>query len=133
MFFDSNKKCPYFRKKCLKHDCTHYIALRGLDPQTGQEIDQYGCAIVWQVIATLEGNKETRQAAKAVESLRNKLVLGLRDVLTGISALVKQTRNPNVIDMGTISPGGQIPIEPTTHLPTEQMHPDEEKRTDATT
>ena len=72
--FDPSKKCPKFKKQCLQHGCTHFIALRGTDPQTGQPIDEWGCADVWQVVAQLEGNKEMRQTAAAVESLRNEVV-----------------------------------------------------------
>ncbi len=72
--FDPSKKCPYFRKPCLKHDCAMYIALRGADPQTGHPVDEYGCAVVWNVVVTLEGNKETRQAGAAIESFRNEMV-----------------------------------------------------------
>ena len=79
--FDPNRKCPKFKKKCLQHGCTHYIALRGADPQTGQPIDEWGCADVWVVVAQLEGNKEVRQMAAAVESLRNEMVRGQLNVL----------------------------------------------------
>ena len=79
--FDPSRKCPYFKKPCLKHDCTHYIALCGVDPQTGNPLDEYGCAIVWNVVVTLEGNKETRQAAAAIESMRNEMVKGHETVL----------------------------------------------------
>ncbi len=72
--FDSSKKCPRFKKKCLQHGCTHFIALRGTDPQTGQPIDEWGCADVWEVVAQLEGNKEMRQTAAAIESFRNEMV-----------------------------------------------------------
>lgn len=71
--FDPNLKCPLIRKKCIKHDCCFYIALRGSDPQTGAPIDEWGCAYVWNVVATLEGSNETRRLAADVESLRNEL------------------------------------------------------------
>ncbi len=74
MFFNPDAKCPYFKKPCLKHDCTHFVALRGINPQTGQDVDEWGCAIVWNVVAQLEGNKEMRQTAAAIESFRNEMV-----------------------------------------------------------
>ncbi len=79
--FGPSKKCPKFKKKCLQHGCTHYIALRGTDPQTGQSIDEWGCADAWAVVAQLEGNKEVRQMAAAIESLRNEMVRGQLSVL----------------------------------------------------
>jgi len=36
---------------------------------------------VWGVVATLEGNKEIRQMAAAIESLRNEMVNGQLNVL----------------------------------------------------
>ena len=68
--FDPTKKCPLFRKPCLKHDCALYMPLRGQHPQTGAPVDEYGCAIYWTVIVTLEGNKETLAVAGEIEALR---------------------------------------------------------------
>jgi len=63
--------CPLLKKECARHQCAWFLRLSGLDPQSGETQDKYMCAIVAQVIVVLEGNKETRQAAAAVESLRN--------------------------------------------------------------
>ena len=48
--------------------------VRGTHPQTGQELDEYDCAIRWLPVLLIENAKETRQGAAAVESFRNQVV-----------------------------------------------------------
>jgi hypothetical protein len=66
-------KCPYFRKPCLEHGCTHYVQLHGRDPQTGKQLSEWVCLDHAMLKAQLEGNKETRQGAAATESFRNEV------------------------------------------------------------
>lgn len=54
--------------------CPWYTQLRGADPQTGQERDEWACAIAWMPILAVETSKEVRQGAAATESFRNELV-----------------------------------------------------------
>ncbi len=72
--FDKNKKCPLFKKKCLEYKCQWYIKIIGTNPQTGQQIDQYGCAVEWLPILLVESSQQQRQTGAAVESFRNEMV-----------------------------------------------------------
>lgn len=83
MIFDRKRICPQrgtsilgFRveRPCVGERCQWFIHIRGKDPQSGRELDEPGCAIAWQPILQIEGNLETRQAAAAVESFRNRMV-----------------------------------------------------------
>jgi hypothetical protein len=68
---DKKKMCPFMRKPCIESDCTLWILVRGKDPQSNKEIDDYGCAIAWMPVLQIENAQQTRQAGAAVESLRN--------------------------------------------------------------
>lgn len=72
--FDSDKTCPIMKGKCIKYDCHWFIQLQGANPNTGQPVDEWGCAVAWLPILLIEGAKETRQGAAAIESFRNEMV-----------------------------------------------------------
>ena len=74
VMFDPNKKCPLLKKKCIQHDCQWFIQLQGKHPNTGADIDEWGCAIAWMPILLIENAKEVRQGAAATESFRNQMV-----------------------------------------------------------
>ncbi len=66
--------CPLLNKACVKHDCTWYTQVRGHNPNTGAEIDQYSCAVAWLPILMIENSQQQRQTSAAVESFRNEMV-----------------------------------------------------------
>ena len=66
--------CPLLKEECIQFKCAFWTHLRGLHPQTGQELDEYDCSIRWLPILLIENAKEVRQGAAAVESFRNKAV-----------------------------------------------------------
>lgn len=73
------KTCP------LGHACDNclwFTQLRGMNPQTGQEIDQQGCAIAWLPVLLVENSQMQRQTAASVDSFRNEMVGGNNAMLT---------------------------------------------------
>ena len=72
--------CPLVQGDCKQFDCLWWIQLRGTHPQTGQELDEYDCAVRWLPILLIENAKEVRQGAAAIESFRN-VVAGPRRAL----------------------------------------------------
>tara|TARA_B100001094_G_scaffold327296_1_gene385170 strand:+ start:42075 stop:42458 length:384 start_codon:yes stop_codon:yes gene_type:complete len=68
------KWCPLIRKNCIEHKCAWYMRIAGLDPNTGQEIDHWGCAISWMPTLLIENSQQQRQTGAAVESFRNEMV-----------------------------------------------------------
>lgn len=73
---DAGMLCPDFKKDVSQvcHKCVLYVHLRGTNPQTGQEIDDWNCAKAWGPILAVDIAKEVRQSAAAVETLRNEFV-----------------------------------------------------------
>jgi len=54
--------------------CHWYINLAGKNPQTGEPVDEYKCAIAWQPILAIEGNGLLNGTNASVQSLRNETV-----------------------------------------------------------
>jgi hypothetical protein len=73
MKLESGTHCPLLDKECIQFKCAFWTQLRGRHPQTGEEVDEWGCAIAWLPLLLIENAKETRQGAAATESFRNEL------------------------------------------------------------
>ena len=46
----------------------------GKNPNTGQDVNQWDCAVTWLPMLLIEGSQQTRQAGSAIESFRNEMV-----------------------------------------------------------
>lgn len=94
MKMEAKAGCPLDKfKPCKQLACAWFIQLRGLNPNTGQEIDEWGCAIAWQPILMIENAQQQRQTAAAVESLRNEVVAANQSAPgLGFDAAQQQTR-----------------------------------------
>ena len=65
-----------FRDTCEEHQkhCPKYIYLRMRDPQSKQEIDEYGCSDTFDAKLKIEQARETRSVGAAIVSARNEAV-----------------------------------------------------------
>ncbi len=54
--------------------CPWYKMFRGLHPNTGEQVDEWGCAIGWAPVLQMETAKHVRGTQKATEELKNELV-----------------------------------------------------------
>ena len=61
-------------KPCKQFDCGWFIQIRGKHPQTGEELDEYGCAMAMMPMLMIENSRQTSQAGAAIESFRNEMV-----------------------------------------------------------
>lgn len=76
MKIEPKNGCPLNSfEPCRQLDCAWFVQLRGMNPNTGQEIDEWGCAMAWQPILMIENSQQQRQTAAAVESFRNEMVV----------------------------------------------------------
>jgi hypothetical protein len=66
--------CPLIKKDCIGLQCNWYTQIRGKNPNTGDDIDHWGCAIAWLPTLLINTANETRQGAAATESFRNEMV-----------------------------------------------------------
>jgi hypothetical protein len=72
--FDPDGKCPLLNKKCIKHQCIWYNMLQGKHPQSGQNVQEWGCSIAWIPLLLVENTGKQVQTNSAVESFRNEMV-----------------------------------------------------------
>jgi len=61
-------------KPCRQLDCAWFMKVRGNNPNTGEEIDDYGCSMAWLPVLMIENSQQQRQTGAAVESFRNEMV-----------------------------------------------------------
>jgi hypothetical protein len=94
--FAPGSMCPMLGKACVESQCAWWTHLRGMNPQTGQEIDQQACAMVTLPVLLIENSQQQRSTGAAVESFRNEMVKG-NDQLA--SVLLERTLLPPGIRM----------------------------------
>jgi hypothetical protein len=75
MKMEAKANCPLDGfNPCRKLDCAWFMQVRGKNPNTGDDVDEWGCAIAWLPILTIENSQQQRQTGAAVESFRNEMV-----------------------------------------------------------
>jgi hypothetical protein len=65
--------CPLIKKDCVGTKCSWFTQIRGTNPNTGQEVDEWGCAVAWLPMLMIENSQQQRQTGAAVESFRNEM------------------------------------------------------------
>lgn len=90
--------CPLIKKDCVQLQCAWFTCLRGTHPQTGQEIDEWMCAISAMPMLQIENAKETRQGAAATESFRNEMVKAQEQSINVLAAIASAPTNPKLIE-----------------------------------
>ena len=80
---------------CKQLDCAWFVKLAGKDPNSGKEIDEFGCAMAWLPVMLVENAMQSRQTGAAVESFRNEMV---KQNETS-HQLLERMNNPTLIDM----------------------------------
>lgn len=66
--------CPLLKKECIGLECAWFQQLRGTNPNTGKEVDEWNCAIAWLPMLLVENSMQQRHTGAAVESFRNEVV-----------------------------------------------------------
>lgn len=68
--------CPLIKKDCVGIKCSWYTQMRGTNPNTGEPVDEWSCAIAWMPVMAVEIAQKSNQTGAAVESFRNEVVKG---------------------------------------------------------
>lgn len=75
MKIEPKNNCPLDGfNPCRQLDCAWFIKIRGHNPNTGEEVDDYGCSMAWLPVLMIENSQQQRQTGAAVESFRNEMV-----------------------------------------------------------
>ena len=80
MKIEAKPNCPLNGfEPCKQLDCAWFVSMRGTDPNTGKEVDEYSCGIAWLPMLLVENAAQSRQTGAAVESFRNEMVKGAQE------------------------------------------------------
>ena len=83
--------CPLLKKDCVGLQCAWFTQVRGHNPNTGKEVDEWSCAIVWLPVLLIENSQQQRSTGAAVESFRNEMVKANED--SQLTLLAAANRN----------------------------------------
>jgi hypothetical protein len=72
---ESKSNCPLNKfEPCKLWDCSWFIEVKGKHPQTGTDMNEWGCAVAWLPVMMIDNSKQQHSTASAVESFRNEMV-----------------------------------------------------------
>ena len=75
MEFKAKANCPLNKfEPCKQLECAWFIQIRGTNPNTGKDIDEWGCSMAWMPVLMIENSMQQRHTGAAVESFRNEMV-----------------------------------------------------------
>ena len=74
MKLEQGKYCPLIKKDCIGLECSWFTQIRGTNPNTGEPVDEWGCAITWMPFLMIENSQQQRSTGAAVETFRNEVV-----------------------------------------------------------
>lgn len=72
--------------------CAWYVCLKGKDPQSEKEIDEWKCSMAWMPIMLIENAQTNRGQTQAIESLRNETKSGQEIFNKIISEAIKSKK-----------------------------------------
>ena len=100
--FDPDGKCPLLNKKCIKHQCIWYNMLQGKHPQSGQNVQEWGCSIAWIPLLLVENTGKQVQTNASVESFRNEMVKANMVTLALVNEQSKKQKEDPTKQVGSI-------------------------------
>ena len=75
MKIEPKANCPLNGfQACKQLECAWFTKLAGTNPNTGQQVDEWGCAVAWLPVLLVENSQQQRHTGAAVESFRNEMV-----------------------------------------------------------
>lgn len=75
MKLEAGKFCPLIGKDCIGLECSWFTQIRGMNPNTGDPVDEWDCAVKWLPFLLIENSQQQRSTGAAVESFRNEVVV----------------------------------------------------------
>lgn len=88
--------CPLIKKDCVGIKCSWFTQLRGKNPNTGSEVDEWGCAVTWLPMLLIENSQQQRSTGSAIESFRNEMIKANEN---STQALLSAARSNAILEM----------------------------------
>ena len=79
---EQGKLCPLIGEDCRKLECSWYTKISGVNPQNGEPVEEWGCAVAWIPFLQMDNTKFVNQQGAAVESFRNEMLNIMAPVVT---------------------------------------------------
>lgn len=96
MKIKTKENCPLNNfEPCKQLECAWFLQLRGTHPQTGEELDDWGCSIAWIPMLLVENSRQQAQTGAAVESFRNEMVKS-NEISNQVLLAAATANNPNM-------------------------------------
>jgi hypothetical protein len=92
--------CPLIKKDCVGLTCAWYTRVQGIDNNTGNQVDNYECAISWLPMLLIENSGQQRSTGAAVESFRNEMVKSneqSKQLLLATAGIMQNEDQPKLI------------------------------------
>ena len=96
--------CPLIKKDCIQLQCSWFTQLRGTNPNTGEPVDNWGCAITWLPMLLVENSQQQRQTGSAVESFRNEMVKNNENFQNSLSQMMLMAMSDTPLKVNVIGP-----------------------------
>lgn len=75
MKIEPKPNCPLNGfEPCKQLDCAWFMKIQGKHPNSGQDVDEWGCSMAWLPVLMINMAKEQHGTGAAVESFRNEMV-----------------------------------------------------------
>jgi hypothetical protein len=75
MKIESKANCPLDGfNPCRQLECAWFMKIAGTNPNTGKEVEEWGCSMAWLPMLMIENSQQQRSTGAAVESFRNEMV-----------------------------------------------------------
>jgi hypothetical protein len=97
MKIEPKNNCPLNNfEPCKQMDCAWFIKIAGTNPNTGEQLEDWGCTMTMMPMMLIENARQQRSTAAAVESFRDEMVrnneVGQR-VLLAAAGVPQQAQN----------------------------------------
>lgn len=86
---EPGQNCPFMQRDVSEvcHTCALYVQVRGINHNTGHEVDHWGCSFAFLPMMLIENTGQQRQTGAAIESLRNETAKSLPPALRLVAQL----------------------------------------------
>ena len=69
--------------------CSWFIKVKGVDNNTGEQVDEWGCSIAWLPHLMLETAAQTKRSGSVVESFKDEMVRANEKTMMALFSMVQ--------------------------------------------
>ena len=96
MKLEPKANCPLNGfEPCRQMECAWFMKVMGTNPNTGKDVEDWGCSMAWLPIMMIENSQQQRQTGAAVESFRNEMVKA-NEISQQVLLAAATQNNPNM-------------------------------------